>query len=140
MAAEKCYQWLDFNVIRTVVVVVTRHYKSRVIGTSLVAQWLRIYLPIQGTRVRSLVRENPTCCRATKPVCHNYWACALEHASHNYWAHVPELLKPLCLEPMLCNKEKPPQWEARALQWGVAPLTTTRESPRAATKTQCSQK
>ena len=23
----------------------------------------------------------------TKPVCHNYWACALEPGSHNYWAH-----------------------------------------------------
>ena len=29
-------------------------------GTSLVAQWLRIYLPMQGTRVRSLVGEEPT--------------------------------------------------------------------------------
>ena len=41
-------------------------------GTSLVAQWLRIHLPMQGTRVRSLVREDPTYCRATKPVHHNY--------------------------------------------------------------------
>ena len=40
--------------------------------TSLVAQWLRIRLPMQGTRVRSLVREDPTCCGATKPVRHNY--------------------------------------------------------------------
>ena len=38
----------------------------------LVAQWLRIHLPTQGTRVRALVREDPTCCRATKPVRHNY--------------------------------------------------------------------
>ena len=30
------------------------------LGTSLVAQWLRIRLPMQGTRVRSLVREDPT--------------------------------------------------------------------------------
>ena len=30
-------------------------------GTSLVAQWLRIRLPRQGTWVRSLVREDPTC-------------------------------------------------------------------------------
>ena len=29
-------------------------------------------LPMQGTRVRSLVQEDPTCCGATKPVCHNY--------------------------------------------------------------------
>ena len=41
-------------------------------GTSLVAQWLRIHLPMQGTRVRARVREDPTCHRATKPVCHNY--------------------------------------------------------------------
>ena len=41
-------------------------------GASLVAQWLRIRLPIQGTRVRALVREGPTCRGATKPVRHNY--------------------------------------------------------------------
>ncbi|KAJ8782860.1 hypothetical protein J1605_009468 [Eschrichtius robustus] len=40
--------------------------------TSLVAQWLRIRLPMQGTRVRALVWEDPTCRGATKPVCHNY--------------------------------------------------------------------
>ena len=36
--------------------------------TSLVAQWLRICLPMQGTRVRALVREDPTCRGATNPV------------------------------------------------------------------------
>ena len=41
-------------------------------GTSLVAQWLRIRLPMQGTRVRALVREDPTFRGATKPVCHKY--------------------------------------------------------------------
>ena len=41
-------------------------------GTFLVAQWLRIRLPMQGTRVPALVREDPTCRRATKPVRHNY--------------------------------------------------------------------
>ena len=105
-------------------------------GTSLVAQLLRIRLPMQGTQVRALVWEDPTCHGATKPVHHNYWACALEPASHNYWAHVPQLLKPVCLEPMLRNKEKPPQWEACAPQRRVAPTRATRESPRAATKTQ----
>ena len=39
---------------------------------SLVAQWLRICLPMQGTRVRALVWEDPTCCGATRPVSHNY--------------------------------------------------------------------
>ena len=41
-------------------------------GASPVAQWLRICLPMQGTRVRALVREDPTCHGATKPVSHNY--------------------------------------------------------------------
>ena len=41
-------------------------------GASLVAQWLRICLPMKGTRVRALVWEDPTCRRATGPVSHNY--------------------------------------------------------------------
>ena len=40
----------------------------------------------------------------TKPVCHNYCACALELVSHNYWALMPQLLKPACLEPMFRNR------------------------------------
>ena len=47
------------------------HYKIRG-RASLVAQWLRICLPMQGTRVRALVREDPTCRGATKPLHHNY--------------------------------------------------------------------
>ena len=73
-------------------------------GTSLVAQWLWIHLSVQETRLRALVWEDPTGCRATKPV------------SHNCWAPVPQLLKPAHLEPVLCNKDKPLQWEACALQ------------------------
>ena len=89
---------------------------------------------MQGTWVQSLVREDLMCCGATKPVLHNYWACVLEPVSHNYWAQVPQLLKPVRLEPVLCHKgshryEKPahrneeqplfaPQLEkARAQQW-----------------------
>ena len=41
---------------------------------------------MQGTRVWTLVWEDPTCHGATKPTCHNYWACTLEPASHNYWS------------------------------------------------------
>ena len=41
-------------------------------GASLVAQWLRIYLLMQGTWVRALVWEDPTCRGATRPVSHNY--------------------------------------------------------------------
>ena len=39
---------------------------------SLVAQWLRICLPMRGTRVRALVWEESTCRGATGPVSHNY--------------------------------------------------------------------
>ena len=47
-------------------------HKNATWGTSLVAQWLRICLPMQGTRVRALVWEDPTCCGATRPVRHSY--------------------------------------------------------------------
>ena len=73
-------------------------------GTSLVAQCLRFRLPMQGTWVRSLAWDDPTCCGATKPVRHNDWACILEPASHNYWARVLQLLKPGHLEPVLHSK------------------------------------
>ena len=46
--------------------------KIKYLGASLVAQWLRICMPMQGTRVRALVWEDPTCRGATKPVHHNY--------------------------------------------------------------------
>ena len=90
-------------------------------GISLVVQWLKIHLPMQGTQVRALVQEDPTCRGATKPVRHNYWACALEPASHNYWsprattteAHVPRARAP--------QQEKLPQWEACAPQQRVVP-------------------
>ena len=62
----------------------------RDLGTSLVVQWLRIHLLMQGTRVRALVWEDPTCRGATKPVRHNLCSRARE----------PQLLKPVHLEPM----------------------------------------
>ena len=68
---------------------------------SLVAQWLRICLPMQGTRVRALVWEDPTCCGATKPVSYSYWACASGG----------------CAPP----QERPRHWQARAPRWRVAP-------------------
>ena len=78
------------------------HSKKKIfLGASLVAQWLRICLPMQGTRVRALVWEDPTCRGATKPVRHNYWACASG-------ACAPQ-------------RERPRPWEARAPQWRVAP-------------------
>ena len=89
------------------------------------AQWLRICLPIQGTRVRALVGEDPTCRGAPKCVRHNYWACALEPANHNCWS--PHYLEPV-LHKRSHHNEKPvhrkksspcsPQLEkARMQQW-----------------------
>ena len=68
---------------------------------SLVAQWLRICLLMQGARVRALVWEDPTCCGAARLVSHNYWACASG-------ACAPQ-------------QERLRQWEARAPRWRVAP-------------------
>ena len=86
-------------------------------------------LPMQGTRVRALVREDPTCHRAAKPVSHNYWACTLEPASHNYWAFEPQLLSPWATAteahaPRVHapQQEEPPQWESLR--------TATKSSPR----------
>ena len=42
------------------------------IGASLVAQWLRICLLMQQTRVRALRWEDPACRGATRPVSHTY--------------------------------------------------------------------
>ena len=78
-------------------------------GASLVAQWLRVRPPMQGTRVRALVREDPTCHGATGPVCHNYWACTSG-------ACAPQ-------------RERPRQWETRAPRWRVAPARRNWREP-----------
>ena len=74
---------------------------------------------MQGTRVRALVWEDPTCRGATKPVRHSYWAWALEPVLLYKRSHRNE-------KPTHRNKEQPP-------------LAATRESPCATTKTQSSQ-
>ena len=128
--------WGAYSMVRSKV----KHTRSGLPRASLVVQCLRIRLPMQEARVQALVWEDPTCRRTTKTMRHNYWACALEPMSHNYWAHVPQLLKPACPEPMLPTREATTM---RSLH------TTTKSSPRspqqekslrAATKTQRSQK
>ena len=57
---------IDFKT-KTVIRDKEGHYRA-----SLVAQWLTICLLMQGTRVRALVWEDPTCLGATRPVRHNY--------------------------------------------------------------------
>ena len=63
------------------------------------AQWLRIHLPMQGIRVRVLVREDPT--EQLSPCATTTEACAPRARA--------------------LQQEKPPQREARTLQRRVAP-------------------
>ena len=98
--------------------------KKESLGTSLMVQWLRIHLPMQGPRVQPQVWEDSICLRAAK-------------------AHAPWLLNLRAtttaagvLRACAQQQKKPPQWEACAPQWRVALLTATREIPQAATKTQ----
>ena len=49
-----------------------RRLMIKISRASLVVQWLRVCLLMQGTQVRALVWEDPTCRRATSPVSHNY--------------------------------------------------------------------
>ena len=61
--------------------------------TCLVVQRLRIRLAMQGTWVQSLVQEDSTSCRATKP------------PYHHYWANAPQLLKFRGLGPVLHKRQ-----------------------------------
>ena len=85
-----------------------RRFKN-ITRASLVVQWLRVRLPIQGTRVRALVWEDPACRRATGPVSHNYWACASG-------ACAPQ-------------QERPRWWEVHAPRWRVAPACRNWREP-----------
>ena len=81
--------------------------ENKLMGTSLVAQWLRLCLPMQGIQVRPLGQEDPICHGATKPM------------SHNYWAGVLRLLKPHVPRGAL-QQEKPPQCKAHTPQQRVS--------------------
>ena len=117
-----------------------RVFKKVWFWVSLVAQWLGVRLPLQGTRVRALVREDPTCRGADGPVRRCCWACALEPASHSCWAREPQLLKPARLEPGSTTGEATAvRGPCTAMRSGP-PLASTWESPRAAGRTQHSQK
>ena len=56
---------------RTLVETVELFLIKTYLRASLVAQWLRICLLMQETRVRALVWEDPTCCGAAGPVSHS---------------------------------------------------------------------
>jgi len=72
---------------------------------SLVAWWWRVHLTMQETWVWSLIQEDPTCHRATKPVHCKYWACALEPRNYNHWS--PWALKPMLHDKRSHHNEKP---------------------------------
>ena len=72
-------------------------------------QCVRTHLPMQGTRVQSPGQKDPTCHRATRPVCHNYWACVLQ------------LLEPTCQEPVLHDKRSHHSDKAHAPQLESSP-------------------
>ena len=91
-------------------------------------QWLRLCMSMQGTRVSSLVQEDPTCHAATKPVSSNYWALKLQ------------LLKPTCPRAHALQYENPPKWETLTLQLESSPDSDMRESPCVPMRTLCSQK
>ena len=78
---------------------------QNVTRTSLVVQWIRIHLPMQGTWVWSLLWGGSTC-GATKTVCHNYWTWTytLNPVSPSYRAPALQLLKSGCPRAWLHNK------------------------------------
>ena len=63
----------------------THHWRP-----SLVARWLRVSGPTQGTRVPSLLQEDPPRVGATKPACPNYRACALQPGAMTTETHTPQ--------------------------------------------------
>ena len=75
---------------------------------SLVVQWLRIHLAAQGSLVRSLVQEDPTRCRTTKPKCHTIEPAPWSPWATNTEAHAPQPLKPACHGAHAAQQKKPP--------------------------------
>ena len=86
--------------------------------TSLVVQWLRVHLSMQGTCVLSLVQEDSTCRGATKLMYHNYWVHTLEPELRNKRNHIIR-------SPCTSRTSRP--------------IHHTKESPSPATKTQRNQ-
>ena len=66
----KTTMWYHLTLVRMAII------KKSTNRVSLVAQWLRVRLPMQGTCVHAPVREDPTCRGAAGPVSHGHRACA----------------------------------------------------------------
>ena len=102
-------------------------------GLPCLVQWLRIHLPMQGTRVPSLVQKDSVCDRVTRPVILYSGAGSAEPTRHNCW-------RLSALEPLLHKRSHHSQKPMRGYYTEEAPLTARRESLSAATETQHSQK
>ena len=98
---------------------------------SLVVQWLRIHLPIQGYGFDTWFWKIPRASGATRPMQHSYWAWVLVAA---------ETLGPRpLLEPMPCNKRNHGNQKPRAPQLDSSPCSLQLGSLHVAMKTQHSQ-
>ena len=64
--------WCRFWMVNQLMFIYKKNSSFKTFRASLVAQWLRICLLMQGTRVRALVWEDPACRGAAGPVSHNY--------------------------------------------------------------------
>ena len=95
--------------------------------TSLVTQWIRIHLPRQGIWGRPLI-QNSTCHGAIS-LC----------TTHNYRVHKPQLLKPAHLRAYAPREATAMRKLAHCKEEQPA-ISTTRESPHKALKTQHRQK
>ena len=101
--------------------------KIHMVWTSLVAQWIRTLLSMQGTWFNSCSRKTPHVKEQLEPTCHDYWSLpVLGLMSLNYRAHMLHLLKPPCPEPLLHNKRSPrsPQLEKACTQQQRHSVTT----------------
>ncbi|KAJ8777961.1 hypothetical protein J1605_014066 [Eschrichtius robustus] len=145
-----------------------KHFIKDKHRASLVVQWLRVRLPMQATRVRALVWEDPACRGATGPVSHNCWVSiktnrgfpggavvenlpanaghtdsspglGRSHMPRSDWAREPQLLSLRAWSPCSTTRGGDSERPAhRDEEW--PPLAATRESPRTETKTRHSQK
>ena len=86
---------------------------------SRVERWIRIRLPVQGTRVRSVVWEDPLCLRATKPCTTAVEPVRLEPALEQETLPAPKLESSLHspgLEQSLSSSEDPAQTNTKLLK------------------------
>ena len=95
-------------------------------------QWLRIHLAVQGTQVRSLVSEDPTCC----------WLTKLVH--HSYWPRCSRVREPRLLSPCGTTTEDRAPWSACSSTGEATAMrglhAAARESPWTAMKTSAARK